>query len=126
MNEQLTAKSLRSRTRTALVIAVWGAIAVVASITDAPGAVGGLIAMLFALLGPGVAFVFALDKPLSLALWISVLVGVGLATCVVIGQALIILGVYSPTAVISIELALVLTVLVTTVRPKQRTRGVAS
>lgn len=126
MNKHSAALAGRSRSSITVAMFMWGLIAVVATLTDELGLFGGILAMSFALLGPGVAFALALRAHLGLALRISVTLGGGLATCAGIGQALILVGLYSPTAVICAELALAIGVLLLAARARQLPREAAS
>ncbi|HSP28758.1 MAG TPA: hypothetical protein VLN74_09435 [Ilumatobacteraceae bacterium] len=112
MTSQQSAQ-LRSRAflTGALGVIAWGVVALVVYLSGVGGLPGGVLAMSFALLGPGVALVIALGESVVGALRVTILIGFGLAACTVIGQLLIIIGQYSPSAVIGIELAAALLIL---------------
>ncbi len=96
----------------AIALTLWGAAALTVSLTGLGGVVGGVIAASFALLGLGAGLVLALGDTVRGALRLALLIGFGLAACTIIGQALILLGLFHPSAVIAIELAAVLVLLV--------------
>lgn len=112
MNRQQSAQ-LRSRAQltAALAVIAWGTVALVVSLSGLGGLPGGVLAMSFSLLGLGAVLVIALGEAVVGALRVAILIGFGLAACTVIGQFLVIIGQYSPSAVIGIELAAALLIL---------------
>lgn len=98
----------------ATAIAAWGAVALLISLAHVTRPVAGIVAGSFVLLGPGVALVLAMGihGKGQVALGLAMAIGFGAGAAALAGQLLVLVGWFSPSAVVGVQL--VLTVLLLT------------